>query len=703
MYKLSRTLIGHEQDVKDVAVVDDEILSCSRDGTIRKWSPNGDSTILFHSSTNSFINAICALPDQMYASGGKDNVIFINSAESNEPTDMGLYNLIGHQNNICHLHYGNGVLISSSWDGTAKVWDLTDFSCKYTLKTDSYMSVLCSIVVGPNRFLTCSADKLIRLWEGEKVINVFTGHTDVVRSLVMLNDTMFASSSNDGTIKIWELSGQLISTFTGHESFIYDVTLLPNGNIVSCGEDRSVRIWSLETDSILQTITLPCISIWCLSTIGDDIVVGSSDNYIRVFTKDETKFASSKELEVFEDSIKNSTIAEQSVEINKTDVPGYERLNSPGKEGQTIMVKNNVGVIEAHQWSNNQWNKIGDVVSATGSSSKKEYQGKMYDYVFDVDVEDGKPPLKLPYNAGDNVYTTADKFLADNELPSSYVQEIVNFIEKNTEGVSLTETSAPTTSGNEVGGKPKHVASILPVKEYILFKEVNNNQLVKGLTKFNEAQDNKLPFIPNQFDVSSSEAVDLILGTVRQVFEWDETSLLIGFDLLRALISKVGISDILKNEELPELILKFINKGVKSNNPSVLMMLLKFMSNLTESILFIQIFVTTSDTLTFSEEFIQILKELKNKKLDTNHKHYNQFLINYATFIFNCTVACITKKIKYDLSEFIFATSNDEANYRLMIAFGNLKYTKLTKSKLNWTPQSQEKRFVDIMNDIEVV
>lgn len=707
MYKLRQSLTGHEQDVKDVTVVGDRILSCSRDGTVRSWDANGDSRILFHSSTNSFINALCALPDQMYASGGKDNVIFINSSESTEPTDMGLYNLIGHQNNICHLHYGDGVLISSSWDGTAKVWNLDDFSCKYTLKTESYMSVLCSLVVGPEKFLTCSADKQIRLWQGEKIINSFSGHTDVVRSLVMLNEEVFASSSNDGTIKIWDLSGNLISTLTGHESFIYDIAVLPNGNLVSCGEDRSVRIWSLENDSLLQTITLPCISNWCLALLGEDIVVGSSDNYVRIFTKDESKFASKEELEQFEESVRNSTISEQSVDINKTDVPGYERLNTPGKEGQTVMVKNNVGVIEAHQWSNNQWNKIGDVVSATGSSSKKEYQGKMYDYVFDVDVEDGKPPLKLPFNAGDNVYTVANKFLADNELPSSYVQEVVNFIEKNTEGVNITETSASNaSSANETSTKPSHELVVIPVKDFILFKDINNNQLVKGLTKFNEGQQNKLSFIPNQFDVSSSEAVDLILGTVTEIFKWEETAYLIGFDLLRVLIPKLGINDILKNEELPEIILGFINKGVESNNPSVLMMMLKFLSNLSESILFIQIFITTDDSLVLSKDFLDKLNKLKNKQLDVNHKHYNQFLVSYATLLFNISVACITKKIKSDVSQFMFATTNEEANYRFLITLGNLKYVKLTKKSvgdLGLTPESKEKRFVDIMKDLEVL
>lgn len=45
------------------------------------------------------------------------------------------------------------------------------------------------------------------------------------------------------------------------------------------------------------------------------------------------------------------------------------------------------------------WQKVGDVVDAVGSGRKQLYQGKEYDYVFDVDVQEGMPPLKLPYNA----------------------------------------------------------------------------------------------------------------------------------------------------------------------------------------------------------------------------------------------------------------------------------------------------------------
>jgi phospholipase A-2-activating protein len=52
------------------------------------------------------------------------------------------------------------------------------------------------------------------------------------------------------------------------------------------------------------------------------------------------------------------------------------------------------------QWSSqsSSWQKIGEVVDAVGSGRRQLYQGKEYDYVFDVDIQDGVPPLKLPYN-----------------------------------------------------------------------------------------------------------------------------------------------------------------------------------------------------------------------------------------------------------------------------------------------------------------
>ena len=66
-------------------------------------------------------------------------------------------------------------------------------------------------------------------------------------------------------------------------------------------------------------------------------------------------------------------------------------------------------------------------MSGEGSGAqKREYKGKEYDYVFDIDIEDGKPPLKLPYNLNESAWDAARKFLEANELPMSYYEQVAD-------------------------------------------------------------------------------------------------------------------------------------------------------------------------------------------------------------------------------------------------------------------------------------
>ena len=83
--------------------------------------------------------------------------------------------------------------------------------------------------------------------------------------------------------------------------------------------------------------------------------------------------------------------------------------------------------------------------------SQVDYLGREYDYVFDVDIEDGKPALKLPYNLSQNPYEAATKFIQDNELPIAYLDQVANFITTNAQGATLGQ-SAQQPSG--VGSDP---------------------------------------------------------------------------------------------------------------------------------------------------------------------------------------------------------------------------------------------------------
>ena len=79
-------------------------------------------------------------------------------------------------------------------------------------------------------------------------------------------------------------------------------------------------------------------------------------------------------------------------------------------------------------------------------TTKKTFDGQEYDYVFDIDIEDGKPPLKLPYNLSENAWDAARKFLERNELPFEYYEQVANWITDNTSGASI-GSGAPPSNG----------------------------------------------------------------------------------------------------------------------------------------------------------------------------------------------------------------------------------------------------------------
>jgi phospholipase A-2-activating protein len=115
------------------------------------------------------------------------------------------------------------------------------------------------------------------------------------------------------------------------------------------------------------------------------------------------------------------------------------------------MVRNGASV-EAHQWTQatQSWTKIGDVVDAVGSDRKQVFEGREYDYVFNVDITDGAPPLKLPYNVGENPYMVAQQFIHRNELPQDYLDQIADFITKNTKSVTLGAVPPPASTNQYV-------------------------------------------------------------------------------------------------------------------------------------------------------------------------------------------------------------------------------------------------------------
>ncbi|TIB97196.1 WD-40 repeat-containing protein [Wallemia mellicola] len=526
-YKLSRELIGHTQDVKCVHFINSNtLLSGARDNSAILWrnvDNNWAVAARVHTHDN-YVNSVGYLADNdLVATGSQDKLVNLHQIDSNGldvMVDAPAYTLLGHSGNVCSIDTSSdGLIATGSWDTTARIWkDGVELSC-----LSGHTQAVWSVKFTPDNkhVITASADKNIAIWDvksGAAVKTIQGAHKDAIRALTILpNGIGFASASNDLQIKLWTFDGENIMNLDGHTEFIYSLATLPTGQIVSAGEDRSVRIW--QDGECVQTIIHPTTSVWAVATSENgDIASASSDGTIRIWTQDPARFADQDALKAYENVIAGSTISSRSSNgINPKDVKSPEVLQQAGqRDGQVILVKD-AQIVSAYSWSvgESQWKKIGEVVDAAGgvdpSKRVKHSDGKEYDYVFDVDIEDGKPPLKLPYNVSDvieNPYIAAQRFLEKNMLPLTYLDETVKFIESNTSGVELGQgssefvdpytgasryqsTPAALSSDNAykdpwTGSTPVSASSVLPIKgPYLTFTQANVTAMLEKIHQLN--------------------------------------------------------------------------------------------------------------------------------------------------------------------------------------------------------------------------
>lgn len=124
----------------------------------------------------------------------------------------------------------------------------------------------------------------------------------------------FLSASNDASIRLWSYSGENLNTFYGHSSFIYGLGRCSSSDdnlFVSSDENRSVKVW-LNGENV-QTITLPAQSVWTVACLSNgDIVTGSSDGLVRIFTQDENRVADEQTLTKFNEEV--NAILQQSLQ-----------------------------------------------------------------------------------------------------------------------------------------------------------------------------------------------------------------------------------------------------------------------------------------------------------------------------------------------------------------------------------------------------
>jgi hypothetical protein len=388
-----------------------------------------------------------------------------------------------------------------------QVWDVSTGALLRTL--NGHQQVLWSAVgTQAGGIVSACGDKRVGVWNSAGQSHFCPGHTDAVRCCAILEGGMFATCSNDETICIRDLQGQVVRTLLGHQNFVYCVAsatqltsvidgdgsfsheLVCRGDLIaSCSEDCTVRVWQQSHNFESASFNVPQTPWSCCFMPNGDIAVGLADSTIRVFTADEARAAGEQELVLYNAEISSRQVAMEKVDVSK--FPPESSLSEPGsRDGQQKIVRNNAGGADAYGWSAalGAWQKIGEVTGR--AAAKTEFEGRKYDHVLPVAMGEGAPQLQIAFNDGDDATAVAHAFLKRNGLQGYDPQQIIDFVKKAQQPVMLAgaRSSLPCSS-TLPSSAPLPSAAIVP-------------KLMAKISQFNAefAEDKRLQLTPQEFN-----------------------------------------------------------------------------------------------------------------------------------------------------------------------------------------------------------
>uniref|UniRef100_A0A674PAF7 Transcription initiation factor TFIID subunit 5 n=1 Tax=Takifugu rubripes TaxID=31033 RepID=A0A674PAF7_TAKRU len=200
--------------------------------------------------------------------------------------------LHGHSGPVYGVSFSpdRNYLLSSSEDGTVRLWSLQTFTCLVGYKGHNYPVWDVSFSPHGYYFVSGGHDRVARLWATDhyQPLRIFSGHlADVTCTRFHPNSNYIATGSSDRTIRMWDvLNGNCVRIFTGHKGPIHALDFSPSGKFLASGAtDSRVLLWDIGHGLMVGELKGHTDTVYTLkfSRDGEILASGSMDNTVRLW------------------------------------------------------------------------------------------------------------------------------------------------------------------------------------------------------------------------------------------------------------------------------------------------------------------------------------------------------------------------------------------------------------------------------------
>jgi WD40 repeat protein len=241
------------------------------------------------------INQVSFSPDgKSIASASKEGLVIVPLIRTNYfYQDSQVWNV--------DFNKDNNLLVTSSRDGTAKVWELKRGQEILRLTHTDWVN---HAEFSPDgKFIvTASSDHTAKLWRISDRRVIFTiNHNDVVSTAKFNSDgTLVASAGWDGVAQIWQVKNATKVFEILHQDSVNEVLFSPNNKwVITASNDHFVRVWDLkEHREVFDLAHNAAVTAMDITPDGDYIITGEEDGSIMGWDSQLRQLAFSTNLEM---------------------------------------------------------------------------------------------------------------------------------------------------------------------------------------------------------------------------------------------------------------------------------------------------------------------------------------------------------------------------------------------------------------------
>ncbi|KAF1810123.1 WD-repeat protein-like protein pop3 [Eremomyces bilateralis CBS 781.70] len=193
------------------------------------------------------------------------------------------------------------ILCTAGYDHTIRFWEALSGICSRTIPhPDSQVNRLC---ISPDkRYLAAAGHHTVKLYDikssNPAAVLTFEGHTSNVTGVAFhCEGKWMVTSSEDGTVKIWDTRTGSVQRNYVHGVAVNDVVIHPNqGELIGCDRKGSVRIWDLSenkcTHQLIPADDTPMSSV-TVATDGTLLCAGNNKGWVFVWRMHQSTEAAS--------------------------------------------------------------------------------------------------------------------------------------------------------------------------------------------------------------------------------------------------------------------------------------------------------------------------------------------------------------------------------------------------------------------------